>query len=121
MTDHVARIRALMREAVPVANRQPQPSALEAAAVRSFQLHEFNSAPAPTLVQTKQARFMREILRIARWYNWGGEIDRALDQADVGTLDALPSPDLLALRERMVMLEQCAQDGCDPPDMPAAR
>lgn len=116
MSDHVARIRALMREAVPV-----RPVEIEAAAARSFQLHEFNSMPAPALLQTGKARAQREIQRIARWYGWGGEIDRALDQAQTCSLDGLDDAALGALRDRMQLLEACAQDGCDPPDMPPAR
>lgn len=117
LSEKVARLRQLMSEAVP----RKSESTAEAAATRRFQLYEFNTGPTLVVDQSPRARQERDIQRIASWYGWGGEVVRALDGAGACTVQGLDDAQLLALHERMRQLEQCAQEGLDPPDMPPAR
>lgn len=74
----------------------------------------------PVLVQTPRARAVRELNRIATWYGWGAEIERALDAEHVPTMDMLSDQGLMALKRRMRQLEDCVQFGASPPDSPPA-
>lgn len=118
MHDKVTRLRQLLSEAVP---RTPEPSPQEAAALKAFAIYEVN-APTPfVLEQTPKARAMREIMRIASWYQWHGEIERALDRVGVSALTDLEDYELEELLSRMRQLEDCVQNGTDAPDAPPAR
>ena len=117
LNEKVARLRQLMSEAVP---RKPAESP-EAAALRLFRLHEFNSAPAVLVEQTERARDEREIDRIATWYGWQAEVVRALDRDRVASLSGLSDGGIAALLARMHQLEECAQNGLDCPDAAPAR
>lgn len=118
MHDKVTRLRQLLSEAVP---RTPEPSPQEAAALKAFAIYEVN-APTPfVLEQTPKARAMREIMRIAGWYQWQGEIERALDTVGATTLGDLQEHELEDLLTRMRLLEDCVQNGTDAPDAPPAR
>lgn len=63
----------------------------------------------------------QEIHRIARWYGWQGEVDRALAAGAVASLAGLDDAALGVLHARMQLLEGCAQHGLDSPDSPPAR
>ncbi len=117
LQEKVARLRQLMSEATPSG-----PSKAEAEARHAFQLYELNYPRAPLVVaQSPRARMQREIERIAAWYGWTSEVIRALDAHQASTMDALDDDAISALFERMRMLEDCAQQGCDSPDSPPAR
>ena len=118
MHDKVSRLRQIMSEAVP---RRPLPDRSEAAANDAFAYFECN-APQPIVVeQTPEARAIREIMRIATWYGWPGEITRALDAAGATVLQSLDSEQLQDLLERMRTLEDCVHTGGDSPNAPPAR
>ena len=121
MHDKVSRLRQIMREAIPA---QSSPSGLpksEAAANDAFAYFEAN-APQPIVVdQTPEARAIREIMRIANWYGWPGEVTRALDAAGAVSLHSLESSQLQKLLARMRTLEECVQNGGESPDAPPAR
>lgn len=102
-------------------SRQIVEDAEEARRRSAFQLYEFNTAPPLVLDQSPAARAAREIMRVVNWYGWGGEIERALDAAGVGSLSALTLDQVEQLRDHMQRLERCAQDGCDSPDALPAR
>lgn len=121
MHDKVARLRELMRDAVPRGLQQKATEPPELQASRAFELYSFNADAIPAIEQTPRARLEREILRIASWYNWGGEISRALDAAKVATLSALTEDQADALVTRLKTLETCVQEGLDCPDAPPAR
>jgi hypothetical protein len=74
----------------------------------------------PVLNQSPRERAMREIARIARWYGWSTEIERALDAAGVPSLPQLNDRDLGSLLHRMQQLEECIQTGSGAPDAPPA-
>ena len=114
--DKVARLRQLMREAIPV--EAPRPTAADTAA-QAFAYYAYNTA-AP-LEQNPRARTERNINRIASWYGLVPEITRALDAAQVCTMQDLDDDALEVLAARMQQLEQCMQDGLDSPDSPVAR
>jgi len=118
MRDRVARLRSLLSEATDVRKPEPTP---EAQALKAFQFYDFNSAPPVVLDQSPRARSMREIMRIARWYGWGGEIDRALDAAGAEMLSSLSDSELERLQARMRNLEDCVHTAGDCPDVPPAR
>jgi hypothetical protein len=117
LQDKVARLRQLMSEAVP---KDPPPTA-EVQALKLFQLHEFNSAPALILDQSPRSRAEREIERIASWYGWTAEIARALDRRAAPCIAALADDDVDRLLDRMKTLEDCVREGLDCPDAPPAR
>lgn len=96
-------------------------SPAEIQAQRAFALYEANTDPGPVIAQTPAARLQREILRIAGWYGWWGEIYRALDAAGVSSLEGLAFGQLEQLQGRMARLEDCTQEGLDLPDAPPAR
>lgn len=117
LTEKVARLRQLMSEAVP----KRSDITAEVEAQRRFQLHEFNNAPQLVIEQTPRARLEREITRIATWYGWNAEVARALDAQAVSSVSGLDEAAAERLLHRMRQLEQCAQEGYDPPDAPPAR
>jgi hypothetical protein len=117
LNEKVARLRQLMSEAVP---RKPAETA-ESAALRLFQLHEFNSAPVVVVDQSPRARTERQVERIAAWYGWQAEIVRALDSECVASLQGLSESGLDTLHARRKQLEECAQHGLDCPDAAPAR
>lgn len=117
--DKVTRLRQLLSEATPT-NAEPsnRPEA-QAEAWRRFQHFESFQAPAP-LESDNRAIAIREITRIAGWYGWTSEIQRALDRENSLFLSSL-SPDLLQeLHARMMALEDCVQQGLGAPDAPPA-
>lgn len=118
MREHVARVRRLLEEAVPAA--APRPTA-ESEALKAFSLFEINTALPHFAEQTPRARSQREIARIANWYGWLAEVDRALDAANVMSIGGLDDAQLEALHARMSLLEDCVQNGGDAPDAPHAR
>lgn len=100
---------------------EARPREAESEARRAFQLFEFNSGPVIYAEQTPRARAEREVGRIATWYNLAGEVQRALDAAGVAMMGGLDDDALEQLVERMRQLEDCLQNGGDPPDAPPAR
>jgi hypothetical protein len=117
MSNKVTRLRRFLTDhAVPASGESS-----EAQLRSAFQLHEFNCSPALQLDQSPEARALREINRIASWYGWGSEIVRFLDGLGAGSTSALSIDQVEQLRDRMVRLERCAQDGCDAPDSLPAR
>jgi len=116
MRDKVARVRSLLLEAAQRATDTP-----EIQARKDFALYEFNTQPVPVIAQTEQARAIREVSRIAGWYGWWGEVTRAMDDEQVVTLEGMSLDGLTQLHARMKRLEDCAQEGLDPPDAPPAR
>lgn len=117
MHDKVTRLRQLMSEAIP---REPQLTPSEAQARIAFAHYEMN-APQPVLLdQSDQARAIRDVMRIASWYGWMGEVERALDAANCGSLQSMGQEDLDRLANRMRRLEDCAQNGMGAPDAPPA-
>jgi hypothetical protein len=119
MRDRVERVRSLLREATKKPSR-PQ-SVDEAQQRKAFELYEFNSSPPVLLEQSHRARSEREISRIASWYGWQAEIARALDAGTATCLADLDDDSIDELLTRMRKLEQCVQDGLDPPDSAPAR
>jgi hypothetical protein len=117
MRDNVATLRALLSDAFGAPVIGPE----EVQARKAFQLYEFNTAPAPPLDMSPRAKAQREIMRIASWYGWGGEIERALDAAGEASMSGLSMRQMDQLLGRMVRLEHCIQEGCDPADAPPAR
>lgn len=115
MRDKVARLRQLLSEAVPVDQGKTQS---QAEAWRMFQ--GFDSLACPSAPMNRRAKTIREINRIAAWYGWGSEIQRALDAADAESLAALDDQLLEGLRLRLQNLEDCVQAGMGPPDAPPA-
>lgn len=116
-TENVARIRRLLEESV----RERAANDVEAAARRQFDAYEFNTS-LPSVDQTPRGRETRLIARIVGWYAWGGpEVARFLDRAHAPSVDLLPDDDLEDLAARLRQLEDCAQEGLDSPDAPAAR
>ena len=117
MQDKVARLRQLMREAVP----RNAPESLEQQAHHAFAVYSLNVPSPPAVVQTHRARMERDIARIAAWYGWSGEIVRALDAAHAHSVTALSDDQVEQLASRLRQLESCAQNGLDAPDTPPAR
>lgn len=121
MHDKVSRLRQIMREAIPTPSPPSVLPKSEAAANDAFAYFEAN-APQPIVVdQSPEARAIREIMRIANWYGWPGEVTRALDSAGALSLHSLESDQLSRLLQRMRTLEDCVQNGGDAPDAPPAR
>lgn len=118
LSEKVARLRQLMSEALPKAQT---PDTTEAAALKLFQLHEFNTAAPLVIEQSPRARTEREIERIAMWYGWQTEIVRALDCEQALSLTSLSDNALNGLLARMRQLEECAQNGLGCPDAAPAR
>jgi hypothetical protein len=117
MQDKVARLRELMRQAVPVAH-EPSP---EVRAANTFALYTFNQGCHPVLDTAPRARLEREIARIASWYGWGCEVARALDAHAAASVAGLTDEQAEQLAARLRNLECCVQEGLDPPDSPPAR
>jgi hypothetical protein len=117
MNAKVSRLRQLLKEAVPA-----QPAALTApeSMRRAFEYYDFNVG-LPTVEQTPRARSLREIARIATWYNLGAEVTRALDREGVEVAGELSDAGIETLLERLKHLEDALQAGCDPADIPPAR
>lgn len=115
--ESVSRLRQLLGEAVPV---QPIRSKDEADAWRRYQAFAEND-PLPDLDTSTRARQVRNVNRIAIYYNWHRELQDFLDRHDVPSMSSLSDEQIAELNQHMVTLENCLQDGCDPPNMPAAR
>lgn len=104
-----------------VAAGKKQAESRETLALQRFHYYEFNSYQGPVLDQTRRARAMREIERIATWYGWEREIARAMDAAQVMVLADMDEEALYALKARLRTLEDNVQHGLDSPDAPPAR
>jgi len=117
MRDKVSQLRKLLGEATP--SPAIVKNDAETEAWRRFQQFETYSAPLPA-ESSWRAKAAREITRIAAWYGWTGEIQRALDEADVDLLASLGDGELEQLRNRMRHLEENAQHGFGAPDAPPA-
>jgi hypothetical protein len=117
MHDKVTRLRQLMSEALP---REPQLTPAEVQARTAFAHYEINAPQPIVLEQSAQARAIRDIMRIASWYGWMGEVERALDAGSCPSLHSLPEEELDRLSARMRRLEDCAQNGMGAPDAPPA-
>ncbi|HEY0503591.1 MAG TPA: hypothetical protein VGD42_08855 [Lysobacter sp.] len=113
----LAQLRQLVRDAVSVPRVV---ESTESQAKQAFQLYEFNATPL-YVEQTRQARAIREVNRVATWYGLQAEVGRALDAAGASCLTGLGEEDLDRLVARMRLLEDCVQNGGDAPDAPAAR
>lgn len=117
MRDRVERLRQLLAEATPM--HPPNEAGLMLA----------SNEAAPTgpdwrsivLDDAPRARAEREIMRIASWYGWGAEIVRAIDAAGCVSMAGMSNAQIEALQTRMKVLEECVQEGLDPPDAPPAR
>lgn len=117
----VSRLRQLLAEAIPAGQNTPQAAAsIEEDAWRAYQAFAAND-PLPAHDDSRRAKATRKINRIALRYGWASEIQRFLDHVDRSSISALDDFEVERLLERMVALEDCLRDGCDPPDMPAAR
>lgn len=113
----VSRLRQIMTESVPI---EPAKSPLEADAWQRYQ-HFAANEPLPAFDVSDHARKVRNINRIACSYGWIRDLQHQLDRFGASSIQALSEQQLDAIHTRMVTLESCVQDGCDPPDMPAAR
>lgn len=113
----VTRLRQIIQESVAM---QAPPSDLEVDAWRRYQHYAAND-PLPPVEDSDYARKVRNINRIACTYGWIQDLQHQLDRFGATSIRCLTDEQLDALHSRMVMLENCVQDGCDPPDMPAAR
>lgn len=120
----VSRLRQLIADATPVqeapAGTPVAPATSEEDAWRCFQAFAAND-PLPAHDDSQRAKATRKINRIALRYGWASEIQRYLDHHDRSSISALDDHEVDRLLDRMVTLEDCLRDGCDPPDMPAAR
>lgn len=112
----LAQLRRLIEDAAETPASEPALSS-ETQQRRAFQHYEFNTGH-PALEQSPRARAIREITRIATWYDWVGEIERALDVAGVTSLPQLNDANLGVLLRRMQQLEECVQTGVGAPDAP---
>ena len=119
MHDKVSRIRALLDEAVK--RKDALARSPEAEARLAYQAYASNDERAFYADPAPRARSVREILRIAAFYNWPRVVERALDDAGVRSLTSLSDGDLEALLAHMRQLEDCARNALDPPDAPPAR
>lgn len=118
LNERAARRPKRAKPAAPAAvSTLPSPDAQR---MRAFEYYEFNVG-LPVVEQTHRARALREIARIATWYGWGAEVTRALDAEGVAAAGELSDDGIEKLVTRMKALEDCAQSGCDPDDMPSAR
>lgn len=115
--ENVGRLRQLLSEAVP---SQQVKSIDESDAWRRYQAFAEND-PLPDLDTSTRARQIRNVNRIAVCYGWAREIQSFLDRHDCAGIGSLSDVQVEQLNRRMVTLEDCVQNGCDPPDMPAAR
>lgn len=97
-----------------IAGRLAQALRTEATSCAAFDL-------SPVLEQSQSTRAKREILRICSYFGWWHELYRALDAAEVVSLEGLTEAQVTALRDRMRKLEECALEGYDCPDAPPAR
>lgn len=116
--DKVSRLRQILRESVPV---QSVPvSTPEAEAWRDYHRFAYN-VPAERIDRTARGKAIREINRIACWHCWQEEVHRWLANTAADSLGELDDEQLLALRDHMVNLESCVNDGLGSPFAPAAR
>jgi len=113
----VSRLRQIIADSIPAPVPQ---SADEADAWRRYQ-HFAANQPMPVVDMAPTSRMIRAINRIAISYGWVGELQRMLDMYDASSLSALDDEQIDAVHQRMLTLEACVQDGCDPPDAPHAR
>lgn len=113
----VSRLRQIISEAVPV---EPPKGPGEDDAWRRFQSFAAND-PLPAFDDSERARQIRAINRIATSYGWIAEIQRLLDGFGASSLSSLDDDQVALAHERLVMLEDCAREGFDPPDCPVAR
>jgi hypothetical protein len=116
--EKVSRLRQLLSEAVP--QTTVAPSVEETDAWRRYQAFAEND-PLPDHDTSPRARRVRNVNRIAIWYGWTREIQRFLDNHDAASISSLDDELVERLHDHFVTLEQCVQEGCDPPDTPAAR
>lgn len=62
------------------------------------------------------------VTRIVTWYAWGDlVVAQFLDARGAASVGGLCDDALAELAERLLRLEDCAQEGYDPPDIPPAR
>lgn len=116
MRDKVARVRRLLEEATTA--KQSAPTSEDFADITP---HTQTASTPHYAVQSLRARTKREITRIASWYGWSNEIDRALDAAGATSTARLNDEQLGNLLTRMMHLEECVQNATDSPDSPPAR
>lgn len=105
MRENVARLRQLLSEAVPDAQKSRGPS--------NSDLFVIDASP--------RAKAEREITRIATWYCWQTEVIRFLDNENALTLGGLSIDAIYRLLVRVQKLEDCVREGLDPPDCVPAR
>lgn len=117
MNAKVARLRQLLKEAVPA---QPTRAVPPDGIRRAFEYYEFNVG-LPVVEQSPRARSLREIARIATWYGLGAEVTRWLDREGVEVAGELSDDGVESLVARLKHLEDALQTGCDPADIPPAR
>lgn len=113
--DRVSRLRQLLSEAVPA---EPHRSVAEVDGWRQYNAFAANTPP--SIERSWRNRVIDDINRIACWYNWGADVQRHLDRAEVCSLASLHDEALEGLHSRMTQLEECVQTGCGAPDAPPA-
>jgi hypothetical protein len=117
MNEKVSQLRRLIAEASP---RRKELSPAQATAQREYEFFAANEPVQHTLDASPRARAVREILRIAAWYNGQEALAMALDRVRANSLADLPVDDLDALLETMRQIELCAQTGAGSPFAPPA-
>lgn len=116
--EKVTRLRQLMSEAT-----KAEPPPTRAATEPWHHPQQLQVAPPKVLFDLDtswRGITMRNITRIAIWYGWTVEVQRALDAKAATHLAALNDDELRALNNRMTQLEDCAQHGFGPPESPPA-
>ncbi len=114
MKDKVARLRALMADAVP---RKVEPPDLTQRQFPAFEWFEANTTLTP-IAQTPRARAEREISRITTWYQCSDELYRLLDREEASTLAELDDAALEDVLVQMRCIQDCAQLGLGSPHAP---
>ena len=117
MNEKVSRLRQLMSDAVP---RPASRSLAEEDMWARYASHAANSPDPVALDDSERALNVRAINRIATWYNATSALVAWLDRAGATSISALGDDRVVALREHMQQIEDCAQSGFDSPFAPAA-
>jgi hypothetical protein len=116
----VSRLRQIIADAVPIPQPDPTATTGEADAWRRYAVFAANE-PLPAADDSYRAKSIRKINRLAIYFGWAAEIQKFLDEHDASSISALADDQVDSLLHHMLALEDCMREGCDPPDMPAAR
>lgn len=103
--------------------RVVKPLSAQERASEAWQWYQINMPPADAadIDQSVRARTIREINRIALRYQWGDAVARAVDRAGVRSLYSMTDDQLADTADTMRRLVDCAESGCDLPDVLPAR